>query len=275
MRLPALVVTPHSSAQVPAEVLALMLGQRFYDHEAREERLEWLFRESDPYTDVLFHTPEAHNLHAPVSRFVVDLNRGREEGGDNGVLKLTDFEKRLLYPAGFILSELDREERLRRYWDSFHHEIEQVLEVNEIRLLVNGHSMQPSGPAIGPDVGKPRPAVGLMAGTDSEGTPFEGYPSLPKALALDVLSLAHKHFAPLLRGQISEAIRLGEPWKSDQLSQRYSNPARARPVPGFGLEFNRALYLTYEDGKECPDDAMIRVLNAAFRAFLAEVMELV
>jgi N-formylglutamate amidohydrolase len=275
MRLPALVVTPHSSPHVPAEVLAQMLGQRFYDSQAREERLEWLFREGDPYTDVLFHTPEAHNLHAPVSRFVVDLNRGREEEGDNGVLKLTDFEGQPLYPMGFVLGEPEREDRLRRYWDSFHAEIERVLEANGIRLLVSGHSMQPIGPKIGPDEGQPRPALCLMAGTDASGNPFSGHSSLPKNLALGLLSLAHKHFAPVVRGHISEAIRLGEPWTSDQLSQRYSDPARARPVAGLGLEFNRALYLTYKDGQEYPNDAMIRLLNTAFRGFVAEAMELV
>lgn len=273
MRIPALVITPHSSAQVPAEVLAQMLGERFYEAPERQARLEWLFREGDPYTEVLFHAPEAHTLQAPYSRFVVDLNRQRDEGGNNGVIKLTDFEERPLYPAGFTLSEPEREERLRRYWDSFHAEIERVLGTHEVRLLVNGHSMQPTGPAIGPDAGKPRPGICLMAGTDAEGRPLSASPSLPQKLALEVLGLARKHFSALLRGQPAEAIALGEPWASDPLSQRYSDPARARPVWGFGLEFNRALYLRYEGGQEYPNDPMIRALNGAFREFLAEVTE--
>lgn len=131
--------------------------------------------------------------------------------------------------------------------------------------------MQPKGPAIGPDAGKPRPAVCLMAGTDPQGNPLSSHASLPKNLALDVLSLAHKHFAAAVNGQ---AITLGIPWQTDQLSHRYSDPARKRPVPGFGLEFNRALYLLYRDGREYPNDTMIRVLNTAFREFLSEVMKL-
>lgn len=274
MRLPALVVTPHSSGHVPTEVLAEMLSERFYLSSEREARLEWMFTEGDPYTDVLFHTPEARNLHAPISRFVVDLNRHRGEGGNNGVIKLTDFEERPLYPAGFGLSEQDREERLRRYWDSFHAEIERVLGAEEIRLLVGGHSMQPTGPTIGPDAGKPRPAVCLMAGTDPHGEPLSDHASLPKNLALDVLKLAQKHFAPAVRGQSTQAITLGVPWQTDQLTHRYSDPSRNRPVPGFGLEFNRALYLIYRDGKEYPNDGILRPLNTAFREFLAAVMRL-
>jgi N-formylglutamate amidohydrolase len=273
MKLPALVITPHSSFQVPAEVLAEMLGERFYDSLARQARLDWLFREGDPHTEVLFHTPEAHSLQAPFSRFVVDLNRDREEAGANGVIKLTDFEGRPLYPSGFALDAQKREERLRRYWDSFHAEIERMLRTHAIRLLVNGHSMQPTGPAIGPDAGKPRPGICLMAGTDAQGDPVASHSSLPKRVAREVLGLAQRHFAPVLRGQPTEAITLGEPWKSDQISQRYSDPARPRPVWGFGLEFNRALYLRYEEDQERPNDAMIRDLNAAFREFLAELME--
>jgi len=275
MKLPALVVTPHSSGYIPADILADMLGQKFYSSQERQARAEWIFTEGDPYTEVLFHSPEAHNLQASISRFVVDLNRHREDTGNNGVIKLTDFEERPLYPAGFSLSESAREERLKRYWDGFHREIEEVMSAQGIRLLINGHSMQPTGPVIGPDAGQPRPAVCLMAGTDSTGKALADYASLPKNLALEVLALARKHFAVVVRGQNTKAITLGVPWSTDQLTHHYSHPARKQAVPGFGLEFNRALYLTYQDGKEFPDDGKIQALNSAFREFLAEVMTLV
>lgn len=259
MKLPALVITPHSSGHVPADILAQMLGQDLYQSALRQARLEWIFTEGDPYTDILFHAPLAHNLHAPISRFVVDLNRHRDEGGNNGVIKLTDFEERPLYPAGFGLSEEAREERLRRYWDSFQAEIERVLAQEGIRLLVNGHSMQPRGPLIGPDAGKMRPALCLMA---------QG--SLPQALAGDIYKLLEQHFAALLRGQPTQEIALGSPWPTDQLSSRYFQ----RGLPGFGLEFNRALYLTYQGGQEYPNDPMIQALNLAFQDFLADAVGL-
>lgn len=275
MSLPALVVTPHSSGHIPAEILAEMLGPDFYDSQARQARLEWMFTEGDPHTEVLFHAPQAHNLHAPISRFVVDLNRHRDEGGNNGVIKLTDFEQRPLYPSGYVLSETAAAERLNRYWDSFHAEIERMIAVHGIRLLVNGHSMQPTGPAIGPDAGRLRPALCLMTAGDAEGKPVAGHGSVGPGLAKDLLRLLNKHFAPVVKGQVSEEIALNAPWDTDQLSYRYASPARSNPVPGFGLEFNRALYLRYKDGKEFPNDPMIRGLNQAFGAFLEDALALV
>jgi N-formylglutamate amidohydrolase len=272
MSWPALIVTPHSSGHIPADILAEMLGQQLYHSPLRQARLEWMFREGDPYTDVLFHTPQAHNLHASISRFVVDLNRHHDEGGNNGVIKLSDFEEQPLYPPGFVLSTEAREERLRRYWDSFHREIERVIETQNIRLLVNGHSMQPKGPLIGPDAGQPRPALCLMTAGDSEGNPVAGHGSLPAGLAKAVHQSLVKHFASLVKGQ--GEIALNSPWQTDQLTHRYSDPLRKKAVPGFGLEFNRALYLTYQEGKEYPNDPMIKALNQAFQGFLQDVMEL-
>lgn len=274
MSLPALVITPHSSGHIPAEILAEMLGPDFYDSQARQARLEWMFVEGDPHTEVLFHTPQAHNLHASISRFAVDLNRHRDEGGNNGVIKLTDFEERPLYPSGYVLSEAARAERLNRYWDGFHAEIERLIAVHGIRLLVNGHSMQPTGPAIGPDAGKLRPALCLMTARDAEGNPSAGHGTIEHKLAKDLLRLLNKHFAALVKGQVTEEIALNSPWDTDQLTYRYSDPARANPLPGFGLEFNRALYLIYKDGKEFPNDPMIHSLNEAFRAFLEDAMAL-
>lgn len=274
MKLPALVITPHSSGHIPTEVLADMLGEKVFDSAQRQARLDWMFSEGDPYTDVLFHSPLAHSLHAPISRFVVDLNRHRDEGGNNGVIKLTDFEERPLYPKGFSLSEEAREERLGRYWDSFHTEVERMI-AGGIRLLVNGHSMQPRGPLIGPDAGKMRPALCLMTAGDSQGNPVAGHGSLSAPLAKDVQKLLHKHFAPVAKGQQTQEIALNAPWQTDQLTHRYSSPTRKNAVPGFGLEFNRALYLTYQDSKEYPNDPMIRALNSAFQAFLQDAVALV
>lgn len=261
--MPALVVTPHSSGHIPAEILAQMLGPDFYAATARAARLEWMFTEGDPHTEVLFHAPQAFNLHASISRFVVDLNRQRDEGGNNGVIKLTDFEENPLYPAGFVLSEAAREERLKRYWDGFHAEIERMIQAHGIGLLVNGHSMQPTGPAIGPDAGKLRPALCLMTGGDS-------HSNLGPALAHDLHGLLHKHFETLLKGQATEAIAINSPWASDQLTHRYAQ----KGIPGFGLEFNRALYLIYKDGQEYPNDPIIKALNQAFVGFLQDAVAL-
>lgn len=277
MKLPALVVTPHNSGHVPSDILAQMLGEGIFSRQARQQRHRWLFDEGDPYTDVLFHAPQAHNLHATISRFVVDLNRHRDQGGNNGVIKLTDFEERPLYPPGFVLTEAAREERLRRYWDTFHGEVEACIKDHAIMLIVNGHSMQPHGPIIGPDKGQPRPAITLMCATDEQGhkLPHNTHQSLSPAQAKTLMKLLEQHFRDIVESAdtLPHEIALSRPWTTDELTYRYSDPKRQRPVPGFGLEFNKALYLVYKDAKEYPNERMIMALNTAFQAFLAEALD--
>ncbi len=272
----ALILTPHSSGFAPLEVLFEMLGEQVFDQSARKERLEFLFAEGDPFTDLLFHTPGAHQLHALTSRFVVDLNRPRDLGGDNGVIKPTDFQRNPLYPPGFTLTEGAREQRLRRYWDPFHAEVDRLLENPEIRLLVDGHSMQALGPAIGPDGGEVRPALCLMTGHDGAGNErpgARGTVSSSQARALHTL-LEH-HFADWINrsSPASKEIALNAPWSGDDTSLRYSDPARVRHIPAFGLEFNRALYLENPTGA-VPLEKNILELNALFQNFLKDALEL-
>jgi N-formylglutamate deformylase len=274
-RLPILVLTPHNSGHLPTDILADMLGADVYTTETREKRLAWMFDEGDPYTDVIYHAPEAYNFHAQASRFVVDLNRRRDEEGDNGVIKLTDFERRPLYPRGFILTPEKREERLRRYFDSFHHEVEAMLERHDIRLIIDGHSMQPYGPKISPDASHPRPAITLMTSSNKEGGLLGGktHTTLSKEQTVTVMTLLRKHFGAIIAAKTApQTIALNDPWDHDELSYRYSDPKRKNSVPAFAIEFNRALYLEYQDNKEYPKKDVIKQLNQSFQNFLREVV---
>ncbi|MGL4610673.1 MAG: N-formylglutamate amidohydrolase [Trueperaceae bacterium] len=283
-KLPVLVLTPHSSGNVPADILAEMLGDNVFSQEARAKRLEWLFLEGDQYTDLIYHAPEAYNLHAQATRFVVDLNRKRDEDGENGVIKLTDFEKRPLYPAGFELTSQKREERLRRYFDTFHAEVEATLAANDIRLIIDGHSMQPHGPKISPTPGVPRPAITLMTSSDENGQPLSAgeHSSISPEQTSVVMTLLEKHFMPIITESktVPHEIALNKPWSHDEISYHYSDPQRKtlkgkNAVPAFGIEFNHALYLIYQDGKELPNEPVIKQLNTAFQNFLREVVEMV
>ncbi len=276
-KLPILVLTPHSSANVPSDILAEMLGDDIFSAEARKKRLEWLFLEGDQYTDLIYQAPEAYTLHAQNTRFVVDLNRDRAEAGENGVIKLTDFEKRPLYPEGFVLTPEKRQERLRRYFDTFHDEIEATINAHDIRLLIDGHSMQPNGPKISPTPGVPRPAITLMTCSDEHGQPLNEHSSISPEQTKVVMELLEKHFAPIISASTTVAhdIALNNPWSHDEISYRYSDPKRQTSVAAFGIEFNHALYLIYKDGKELPNESVIQQLNEAFQNFLREAVEMV
>ena len=162
---------------------------------------------------------------------------------------------------------------MRRYWDSFHQEVEASLRLHDIKLLINGHSMQPRGPVIGPDAGKLRPAITLMTNGDAAGNTIGGVrTSIEPDFARATVKLLEQHFAQLLEASSLEpAVALNDPWSMDETTFRYSDPERDRAVPGFGIEFNRALYLTYKEGKEYPNEPVIRALNEAFRAFIVDL----
>ena len=263
MSLPLLILTPHSSGQLPAQVMHQMLGEAVYDTQAREALQRRIFLDGDPYTDLLFLVPGAHTLNAPWSRFVVDLNRERGDASDNGVIKRTGFDLQALYPDG---TEPDTEARLRRYWDSFDAQVRAELDTAELAgvplsLLMVGHSMGMYGPALGPDYGQPRPALTLMLGARERAT-------FPQALAEPLRLAAEQAFAPVLGSAEVSRVAVNDPWTSDDLSLRYGH---AR-LPAFGLEINAGLYLT-EEGEPRAD--RVRALNACLRVFAAAALELV
>ncbi len=257
-----LVVTPHHSGAVPADVLRQMLGQDFFSAERRAAHLKHLFLEGDPYTDLIYALPGARFLPAPYSRFVVDLNRLRGDSDDNGVIKLMDFDRRPVYPAGFGLSPQQREHRLRRFWDSFEAQLDH--ELHGAQLLIVGHSMAPYGPSLGPDSGQPRPAICLMPGeTDAPTFPKVHWPALQAA--------CERAFVPVLPAHLNQ-VRTGVPWHSDTIS--YTQHSRTG-VPAFGMELNSALFMQPESEGGAPKDDMLRALAQAFAEFALEALRLV
>jgi N-formylglutamate amidohydrolase len=219
---------------------------------------ERLFKEGDPYTDALFHIPDAAvTVNAPASRFVADLNRERNEGGENGVIKLTDFERRPFYPTGYALSTEEREMRLSQYYDPYHAAIEKALTggvdgKNRIRFFLDGHSMTPHGPAIGPDRGKPRPALcignfGNAAGMPANGGSVSCEPALARGIRDQLKALLAE---PIAESGLREGPVLNDPFDGGHLLRKYSSMPYS--VPGVMIELNRALYLDEETLEPIP-----------------------
>lgn len=276
-RLPVLVVTPHSSGHAPLDVLSQMLGERAHDGHVREERLSRLFLEGDPYTDLIFFSARARMWHAGVSRFVVDFDFEREDSFPNGLIKHSDAWLRPLYPDGFELTPIEREERLRRYWDPYHEEIERSIVTHGVRLLVSGRAMHPIGPPLSRDEGLRRPALALLTGGGANGEALSARrvtvdPKRARALH----HLAELHFGDVVAAsdRVPHVIALNTPRSVDDVSARYSDPLRPLHLPAFGIEVNRALYLRRHGSQEHPDEGQLRALNSAFERFVRGAAQL-
>ena len=271
--LPLLVLAPHSSGHIPADILKQVLGQQLFDTDIRNQRLQHIFNEGDPYTDLIFHIDNAYFYAATVSRFVVDVNRFRDDISDNGVIKVVDFGETPLYPEGYILTEAEREKRLVRYFDSFHATVEQTLKTNSIKLMISGHSMSTFGPNLGPDKGKARPAICLMTGGDIEGNDVEGQRNfLGGEKARAVKALAEKHFETIIQeSNVPKQVTLNDPWAADVLSHTYTNPELSYALPCFGMEFNHALCLNTD---KTINSENVKTLNQCFSNFAEDCLKL-
>ena len=276
--LPLLIVTPHSAGYVPQDVLWDMIGEKSRDPGARQQHLDYLFGQGDPFTDVIFHHPAAFHLYASVSRFVVDLNRERSTGGRNGVVKLTDFDATPLYPSHIALTPADIEERLVQFWDPFHEAAEGMISRHKIELLLVGHAMSAQGPEVGPDTGRARPALCLMTGGDGQGNATgEGVPTVSPQAARKLRESAERHFALLIASapDVPNRVALNDPWSADEVSVRYSSPARPNRIAAFGLEINRNLYLNDVDAQINPLPGRLTALQQACAGFASEALEIV
>lgn len=271
-QLPLLVLVPHASGHIPADILKQMLSTNLFDTNLRNEFEQTIFKDGDPYTDLIFQNDSAHYIPATVSRFVVDVNRDRDDSSDNGVIKVVSFSEQPLYPQDYELCAKEREKRLRRYFDSFHAEIQQILKDNSVSLMISGHSMATFGPNLGPDAGKERPAITLMTGGDFEGNDLSGQRNFMSGKeARAIRSLAEKYFAtPLVQSNIKNKVALNDPWSADPLSKRYTNPELDYNLHAFGIELNHALYM---DENKNPQAEKIKVLNECFNDFAEACLE--
>jgi N-formylglutamate deformylase len=274
--LPLLVSTPHCSGHVPHWLFANM-AETGEDPEALRRRI---FREGDPFTDEIFHIPEAAvTVNALASRFVADLNRERDEGGDNGVIKLTDFQRRRFFPSGYSVGPRERELRLSLYYDPYHRALEQALAPaggaggageHRIGFFLDGHSMTSQGPALGPDQDEPRPALCIGNFGDDRGEPLAGVPtSCPPARARMIRDLLADLLADVIRESgLPEGPALNRPFDGGHILRKYSSPPYS--VPGVMIEVNRALYLDEETLQPLPKriaklrKAMVRLARTLF-----------
>lgn len=233
---PVLVSIPHDGHDLPPSILADMLKRGESEADLRRR----CHYGGDPYTDSIFHWPEASRVvSTPWSRFVVDVNRSRQASGPNGVIKSVDFDLIPFYPQGFVIP--DSEERLRQYWDPYHQAMAETLQAQDIRLLIDGHSMSEVGPQLGPDAGGVRPAICLA----TEAETSEGIrAACPRGMAEAAFRAAEAEVARLFPAwPADKRVRFNDPFNGGYILEAHSQAHSTALPPGLMIECNRGLYL--------------------------------
>lgn len=277
MSLPILIDTPHSSGHAPFHILAEMLCEDVFDYDKRQERLNHLFKQGDPHTDEIFFIPDAHIVNATTSRFVVDLNRMRDTGGMNGVIKVTDFDAKSLYCEGFEFTKEMLEERLSRYYDPYHASLDRIIANNDILYFISGHAMSANGPLIGPDCGTKRPALSFITNGKANGErkSAKEHSSVPANIAQSLAEVLYKNFKDIIKdSDVPDEVLINDPFNNAGIAKQLSDPKNPNAIPGFGLEVNQNLYLEQNTSNVVPIKNRIKELNQRMQSFMLDIIPL-
>ena len=144
-----LVTIPHWSKKIP----------KGYEKRILERSAIW--KHIDPGTDQLFNLDKAKIIKAKYTRFVVDLNRRRNDFSNKGVLIKVAWDGEKVwknYPG-----KQETELLLQTHYDPFFESLKKwIAKQNGTVLHVDGHSMNPFGGSHSIDVRKERPDICLM-----------------------------------------------------------------------------------------------------------------
>lgn len=122
---------------------------------------EKTIKHMDLGTEQLFDFPNARTVKAEVSRFVVDVNRRRDDFSKQGVFILEAWHGEKNWDREELNKKGNAEKLLQKYYDPFHKEVNEILgnaeKDNKELLIIDGHAMDSKGGSSSKDPGRKRP----------------------------------------------------------------------------------------------------------------------
>lgn len=192
------------------------------------------------------------------SRLVADLNRSPDHTGPKGVVALTDYNGRPIYKPGL---EPDREEisrRVARFHRPYHEALERALKTPDIIGLIDGHSLNGTGPADAPDPGRPRKDVIISNNGDENGSPRPGCG--PTACSGNQMQVFKRAFQ-----NQGFSVALNSPYQGGYIVNHYGRQMDAGRGFAVQIEMNQDLYMppaSLEPDTQCVSAVARRVLAA-------------
>ena len=209
-----------------------------------------MIKHIDLDTDQIFHFPGVPAIKAEVSRFVVDVNRRRNDFTEKGVFIIRSWDDEEVWKTP--LTEQEKELLLVQYYDPFFNRLAKLLEGRESVLLVDGHSMNPLGGKNSIDPSKVRPEIDLCC----------------------------NHFTTCAEEIVMEAKRLFEAKGFEtEIDKPYSG-RKVGPINRFGapgkidalaIEVNKKLYMSDITKPSSVSQEKVEGLNKDFGEILTEL----
>ena len=256
--LPIAIISPHGSLAVPPELTErVALSQ------------EQIFNEADAYIDDIFDFRDRvlHWVAFPYARSIIDVNRPADvtllpRAGDGVVKQITSYGdpvfKQGMQPDAVLEAEL-----LRQYYDPWHDQMAAIAADEQVKLVIDAHSMAAVGPDLfgDPEQRRPPVMVGNLGDKNGRIRPDRGHLTAPTPLA--------SHFARLLGEQLADIRPLVETGAATAVNVPFSGGWNlwahgGKQQPWLMIELSRAMYIGKQTGSTpiVPPD---QTRNAAIR----------
>ena len=231
-----LISVPHSSEYIPDD-----LKDRINLEANFKEISEPCITEIVDWPNIRLVTMNVHQCFSNVNRFRDNINKrtGKPYETKRGVITKFDFHDTPLYLAGSGLSETEREELLKKYYDPFYRKLEEAIVSGKYELLIDAHAMNShSSSYLEPDKDpEKRPDISVSNNGDPNGDQH-----------IDGAVLA---FPPEKLRKIAKAIKtkgysckMNDPFRGGVIIQTF-----ASRIPCIQLEINKNQYMTDDDGE--------------------------
>jgi len=251
MALPFIISVPHCAGQVPEDIRSTM---------ALSEN-EILASVDFGTSEIFGRIPAQETLMAQWNRLVVDPNRAPDRLDPKGVTALTDYHGRPVFRSALEPDRRTIIERVSRYHRPYHATLEKILGNPKAIALIDGHSLNGTGPADAPDRGQKRKDVILSNNGDTDGKQRSS--SDPLNCSPEQLRL----FKSAFENQ-GLSVALNFPYKGGYIVRHYSDLLRPSNRFAIQIELNQDLYMAPSD--LFPED---RRIQQVYRQVLKALQE--
>lgn len=224
--LPVIISIPHCSAQIPDAVRGTLALNE-------QQIIESVDFGSEEIFGVL---PSRHVIKAQWSRLIVDLNRAPDQTDPKGVVALTDYHGRAVYQPGQDPDPDSIMARVAQYHRPYHEKLENALSDTSVIGLIDGHSLNGTGPADAPDPGQRRRDITLSNNGDANGAPRTG--ETPVSCTIERI----QQFKQAFQDQ-GFSVALNAPYLGGYITHHYGRQLIKQGKFAIQIELNQDLYM--------------------------------